>query len=46
MLEVMDHLRANAFRTYIVTGGGEEFVRVYSDRVYGVPPESARERLT
>jgi phosphoglycolate phosphatase-like HAD superfamily hydrolase len=39
MLEVMDYLRANGFRTYIVTGGGQEFVRVYSDRVYGVPPE-------
>jgi phosphoglycolate phosphatase-like HAD superfamily hydrolase len=39
MLEVMRHLRANGFRTYIVTGGGQEFVRVYSERVYGVPPE-------
>jgi phosphoglycolate phosphatase-like HAD superfamily hydrolase len=39
MLEVMDHLRANGFRTYIVTGGGQEFVRVYSEQVYGVPVE-------
>jgi haloacid dehalogenase-like hydrolase len=39
MLEVMDYLRANSFRTYIVTGGGQEFVRVYSEDVYGVPPE-------
>ena len=39
MLEVMDYLRANGFKTYIVTGGGQEFVRVYSQRVYGVPPE-------
>jgi phosphoglycolate phosphatase-like HAD superfamily hydrolase len=39
MLEVMDYLRANEFDTYIVTGGGQEFVRVYSQRVYGVPPE-------
>ena len=39
MLEVMEYLRANGFRTYIVTGGGQEFVRVYSERVYGVPPE-------
>ena len=39
MLEVMDYLRANGFRTYIVTGGGQEFVRVYSEEVYGVPPE-------
>jgi phosphoglycolate phosphatase-like HAD superfamily hydrolase len=39
MLEVMDYLRESGFRTYIVTGGGQEFVRVYSERVYGVPPE-------
>jgi len=39
MREVMGHLRASGFRTYIVTGGGQEFVRVYADRVYGVPPE-------
>ena len=39
MLEVMRYLRANGFRTYIVTGGGQEFVRVYSDKVYGVPVE-------
>jgi phosphoserine phosphatase len=39
MLEVMQYLRAHGYRTYIVTGGGQEFVRVYSERVYGVPPE-------
>jgi phosphoglycolate phosphatase-like HAD superfamily hydrolase len=39
MLEVMGHLRANGFKTYIVTGGGQEFVRVYAEAVYGVPPE-------
>jgi phosphoserine phosphatase len=39
MLEVMDYLRANGFRTYIVTGGGQEFVRAYSEEVYGVPVE-------
>jgi len=39
MLEVRDFLRANGFKTYIVTGGGQEFVRVYGERVYGVPPE-------
>jgi len=39
MLELMDHLRANGFRTYIVTGGGQEFVRAYAQRVYGIPPE-------
>jgi phosphoserine phosphatase len=39
MLEVMDYMRTNGFKTYIVTGGGQEFVRVYSQRVYGIPPE-------
>jgi hypothetical protein len=39
MLDVMQYLRANSFRTYIVTRGGQEFVRVYSERVYGVSPE-------
>jgi len=39
MLEVMQYLRANGYKTYIVTGGGQDFVRVYSDRVYGIPPE-------
>ena len=39
MIEVMDLLRANGYRTYIVTGGGQEFVRVYSRDVYGIPPE-------
>jgi phosphoglycolate phosphatase-like HAD superfamily hydrolase len=39
MLEVLDYLRANGFKTYIVTGGGQEFVRPYSQRVYGIPPE-------
>ena len=38
MLEVMAYLRANGFTTYIVTGGGQEFVRVFSQRVYGIPP--------
>lgn len=39
MLELLDYLRANGFKTYIVTGGGQEFVRVYSQSVYGIPPE-------
>lgn len=39
MLELLDYLRANGFKTYIVTGGGQEFVRVYSESVYGIPPE-------
>jgi phosphoglycolate phosphatase-like HAD superfamily hydrolase len=39
MREVMEYLRANGYKTYIVTGGGQDFVRVYSQQVYGVPPE-------
>ncbi len=39
MLEVMQYLRANGFKTYIVTGGGQDFVRVYSEAVYGIPRE-------
>jgi hypothetical protein len=35
----MDYLRANGFRVYIVSGGGIEFLRVFAERVYGVPPE-------
>ncbi len=39
MQEVLKYLRANAYKTYIVTGGGQDFVRQYSDKVYGIPPE-------
>jgi haloacid dehalogenase-like hydrolase len=39
MLEVMNYFRANAFKTYIVTGFGQDFVRVYSQQIYGIPPE-------
>jgi phosphoserine phosphatase len=39
MQEVMKYLRANGYRTYIVTGGGQDFVRVYAERVYGIAPE-------
>jgi hypothetical protein len=39
MQEVMKYLRANGYRTYIVTGGGQDFVRVYAQEVYGIPPE-------
>jgi phosphoglycolate phosphatase-like HAD superfamily hydrolase len=39
MTEVLKYLRANGYRTYIVTGGGQDFVRVYSEAVYGIPPE-------
>jgi hypothetical protein len=38
MQEVMKHFRENGYRTYIVTGGGQDFVRVYAERVYGIPP--------
>jgi phosphoglycolate phosphatase-like HAD superfamily hydrolase len=39
MQDVLKYLRANGYRTYIVTGGGQDFVRVYSEKVYGIPPE-------
>ena len=39
MQEVMRYFRANGYKTYIVTGGGQDFVRVYAERVYGIPPE-------
>ena len=39
MLQVLQLMRANGYRTYIVTGGGQDFVRVYSQQVYGIPPE-------
>ena len=39
MLEVMKYLRDNGYRTYIVTGGGQDFVRAYAQQVYGIPPE-------
>lgn len=39
MLEVMRYLRLNGFTTYIVTGGGQAFVRAYAQRVYETPPE-------
>jgi phosphoserine phosphatase len=39
MKELLAYLRANGFKTFIVSGGGVEFVRVFSEQVYGVPPE-------
>jgi hypothetical protein len=39
MLELMSYLRANGFKTFIVSGGGIEFMRPWTGRVYGVPPE-------
>jgi phosphoserine phosphatase len=39
MLELMSYLQAEGFKIYIVTGGDEDFVRAFSEEVYGVPPE-------
>jgi phosphoglycolate phosphatase-like HAD superfamily hydrolase len=39
MLEVLQYFRANGYRTYIATGGGQDFVRVFSDTTYGIPIE-------
>ena len=39
MLELLDYLRANGFKTFIVSGGGVEFMRPWAERVYGIPPE-------
>ncbi|WP_376985809.1 HAD family hydrolase [Bosea sp. R86505] len=39
MLELLAYLRVNGFKTYIVSGGGVEFMRVFAEKVYGIPPE-------
>jgi phosphoglycolate phosphatase-like HAD superfamily hydrolase len=39
MLEVLQYLRANGYKTYIVTGGGQDFARMGSEKVYGIPSE-------
>ena len=39
MLEVLGYLRANGFKTFIVSGGGVEFMRAFAGEVYGIPPE-------
>lgn len=39
MVELLDYLRANGFKTFIVSGGGVEFMRVFAEETYGVPPE-------
>jgi phosphoglycolate phosphatase-like HAD superfamily hydrolase len=39
MQEVLRYFRANGYKTYIVTGGGQDYVRVYADQTYGIPPE-------
>ena len=38
-IELLKYLRANGYRTYIVTGGGQDFVRAYAEPVYGIPVE-------
>lgn len=40
MLELLAYLRSHGFETYIVSGGGIEFMRVFSEEVYGIPPEN------
>jgi hypothetical protein len=39
MIELLTHLRTNGFKTFIVSGGGVEFMRVFAEEVYGIPPE-------
>jgi phosphoglycolate phosphatase-like HAD superfamily hydrolase len=39
MQDVLKYLRANGYKTYIVIGGGQDFVRVYAEQVYGIPPD-------
>ena len=39
MQEALKYLRDNGYKTYIVTGGGQDFVRVYAQKTYGIPPE-------
>ena len=39
MLELLAYLRANGFKTFIVSGGGIEFMRPWVEKVYGIPPE-------
>jgi hypothetical protein len=39
MIELLDYLRANGFKTFIVSGGGIDFMRVFAEEVYGIPPE-------
>jgi hypothetical protein len=39
MQEVLQYLRANGYKTFIVTGGGQDLVRVYAENTYGVPPD-------
>ena len=38
-LELLSYLRANGFKTFIVSGGGIDFMRVWAEKAYGIPPE-------
>jgi trehalose-6-phosphatase len=40
MLELLDHLRASGFATYIVSGGGVDFMRAFAEEAYGIPPQN------
>jgi len=39
MTELLNYMRASGYKTYMVTGGGQDFVRAYAEQVYGIPPE-------
>ena len=39
MLELLDYVRANGYQTWIVSGGGAEFIRVFAESAYGIPPQ-------
>ena len=41
MVELLAYLRANGFKTFIVSGGGIEFMRPWTEKVYGIPPEQS-----
>ena len=42
MIELLAYLRTNGFKTFIVSGGGVEFMRVWAEKAYGIPPEQYR----
>ncbi len=46
MQEVLRYLRANGYKTFIVTGGGQDFVRAYAEQIYGIPPEQVVGSMT
>lgn len=46
MLEVLRYFRSNGYKTYIVSGSGQDFIRIYSEQVYGIPREQIIGTLT